>query len=118
MSNSDVAAPPRQTANGSEPGGGAAPDAGASLDLSYGDAMAELDTILADLESSAVDVDTLAAKVARGATLVRFCRDRLDRVQTDVGSVVSDLIGDAAPGGEEPGERAEAMAPGDDEAGS
>jgi len=62
-----------------------------TLDLSYLDAMDELDDILAQLESSAVDVDVLAERVARGAVLVRHCRQRLQRVQVEVEAVVDGL---------------------------
>jgi len=62
---------------------------------SYGDAMAELDDILAELESGKVDVDTLSQRVARGATLIRWCRERLDSVREDVDSVVSDMNTDS-----------------------
>ena len=64
------------------------------LDLSYTDALEELDDILAQLESTAVDVDVLAERVARGAMLVRYCRQRLQVVRTDVETVVDDLLDD------------------------
>ena len=62
---------------------------------SYGDAMAELDDILAELESGKVDVDTLCEQVARGALLIRWCRQRLDSVREDVDSVVSEMHADS-----------------------
>ena len=67
-----------------------------ALDLSYADALDELDDILAHLESSAVDVDVLAERVARGAVLVRYCRQRLRVVRADVDAVVDDLLDDDA----------------------
>lgn len=74
------------------------------LDLSYGEALSELDQILAELESSAVDVDVLAERVARGAVLVRFCRNRLHTVRADVEAVVDELLDDAPPPGDEHGQ--------------
>jgi exodeoxyribonuclease VII small subunit len=68
--------------------------------LSYADALGELDDILAQLDSSGVDVDTLADRVARGAVLVRYCRERLQAVRTDVGAVVGELLDDAATDGD------------------
>jgi exodeoxyribonuclease VII small subunit len=62
------------------------------LDLPYSDALEELDEILAQLESTSIDVDELAEKVARGAELVRYCRQRLQVVRTDVEAVVDDLL--------------------------
>jgi exodeoxyribonuclease VII small subunit len=41
-------------------------------------AMAELNEIVAELESDALDVDHLAERVARAAQLVSLCRDRID----------------------------------------
>ena len=67
-------------------------DTGGDLDLSYAEALEELDDILDQLESTTVDVDVLADRVARGAVLVRFCRQRLGVVKTDVEAVVDDLL--------------------------
>ncbi len=66
--------------------------------LSYAEALAELDEILGQLESSTVDVDVLAERVARGAQLVRFCRQRLQVVRVDVDTVVEQLLDDTAGG--------------------
>ncbi len=72
----------------------------ASVDqLGYGEALSELEAILVELESSMVDVDTLAAKVGRAAELVSHCRTRLAVVRSDVSRVVAGL--DAAPGAAE-----------------
>lgn len=60
-------------------------------ELGYGAALSELEGILAELESSMVDVDTLATKVGRAAVLVAHCRDRLAVVRNDVADVVADL---------------------------
>jgi exodeoxyribonuclease VII small subunit len=68
------------------------------LGLSYAEALAELDDILAQLESSTIDVDVLADRVARGAALVRYCRQRLRVVRLDVDVVVEQLIDDGAGG--------------------
>lgn len=57
----------------------------------YGLALEELEELLEELEDAEIDVDHLAARVARGVELVRFCRDRLAVVTADVDNVVSDL---------------------------
>lgn len=44
----------------------------------FAEAMAELNEIVAELESDALDVDHLAERVARAAQLVTLCRDRID----------------------------------------
>ncbi|MDH3681658.1 MAG: exodeoxyribonuclease VII small subunit [Acidimicrobiia bacterium] len=71
-------------------------DPGEDLDLSYAEALEELDDILDQLEATTVDVDVLADRVARGAVLVRFCRQRLRRVRADVDVVVDELLDTAA----------------------
>lgn len=64
--------------------------------LRYGEALAELEELLDELEDVDIDVDHLADRVARGVELVRFCRDRLAVVTADVDQVVADLlVGDA-----------------------
>jgi len=67
-------------------------DDGIDEDLTYSDALEELEALLDELEVSDVDVDRLAERVARGVKLVRFCRARLDVVTDDVQSVVSELL--------------------------
>ncbi len=73
------------------------------LDLTYAEALDELDEILSELEATSVDVDVLADRVARGAVLVRYCRQRLQVVRSDVEAVVDTLMepadGHPAPNG-------------------
>ena len=64
-------------AKGSEPG--------------YGEAMAELDAILAELEGDELDVDVLAARVQRASELLKVCQARIVRAQQDVDRIVADL---------------------------
>jgi exodeoxyribonuclease VII small subunit len=63
---------------GSEPGG-------------YGAALAELEEILDEIEDDAVDVDVLAARVARAGELLQFCRDRITAARVEVERIVSEL---------------------------
>jgi exodeoxyribonuclease VII small subunit len=58
----------------------------------YGAALAELEALLEDLERADIDVDHLSKRVARGAELIRFCRERLDVVDRDVAAVVEGLL--------------------------
>ena len=64
----------------------------ATSGLRYGEALDELEELLDELEDAEIDVDRLADRVARGVELVRFCRDRLAVVTTDVDQVVADLL--------------------------
>jgi exodeoxyribonuclease VII small subunit len=57
----------------------------------YAAALAELESILDDLERSDVDVDVLAAKVTRASELIAFCRDRIGGARLQIEQVIADL---------------------------
>jgi exodeoxyribonuclease VII small subunit len=59
--------------------------------IGYAEAVAELEEILADLESDDVDVDHLATQVKRAADLIELCRGRLDLARTEITRIVADL---------------------------
>lgn len=63
----------------------------------YAAAIDELETILDELETDDLDVDVLADKVARAATLVRFCRRRIGDARVEVEAIVADLDADDVP---------------------
>jgi exodeoxyribonuclease VII small subunit len=65
--------------------------AGPLEELSYADALAELEAILDSLEADRVDVDTLAARVERAAALIRLCRNRLGAARVHVEAIVGEL---------------------------
>jgi len=57
----------------------------------YAEALAELETILAQLERTDVDVDVLATQVTRASELIGFCRDRIGNARLQIEQVVADL---------------------------
>ena len=57
----------------------------------YAQALSELDAILRELESSDVDVDRLADRVARAAELIALCRDRISAARIRIDEVIADL---------------------------
>jgi exodeoxyribonuclease VII small subunit len=57
--------------------------------LSYESAAAELQQIVRDLQSEAVGIDELAAKIARANELIRFCRERLRMTEEEIGKLTS-----------------------------
>jgi exodeoxyribonuclease VII small subunit len=63
-------------------------------ELGYAMALDELDGILRELESSDVDVDRLADRVARAADLIALCRDRIDAARFRIDEVIADLDAD------------------------
>jgi exodeoxyribonuclease VII small subunit len=60
-------------------------------DLGYAAMLAELESILRDLDAVDVDVDVLAERVARAAWLVDACRQRIDQAQLAVEQVVASI---------------------------
>jgi exodeoxyribonuclease VII small subunit len=57
----------------------------------YAEAVAELDRILLQLDSSQLDIDLLGDHVARAAELIAVCRDRIDTARMRVTEIVADL---------------------------
>ena len=80
--------------------------AGDPLTPSYSAALAELEAILAELESGEVDIDLLAAQVRRAAELLELCRDRVDEARVEVTRIVAQIDDDAAGTAPEPSDRA------------
>ena len=60
-------------------------------EIGYADAMHELGEILQELERDDLDVDVLAVRVQRASELIRLCRERIARAQSDVDRIVTDL---------------------------
>ena len=59
--------------------------------IGYAQAMAEIEAILRELESSSVDVDHLAERVQRASVLITLCRDRIVHARMQVDQVVAQL---------------------------
>lgn len=60
-------------------------------EIPWADAIAELELILTRLDDDALDVDVLAAQVARAAELIGLCRDRIANTKLEVERIVGDL---------------------------
>ncbi|MBQ6869000.1 MAG: exodeoxyribonuclease VII small subunit [Alistipes sp.] len=54
------------------------------VDISYSEAMAEIEKILSSLQSSDCDVEALAKRVERASELIDLCRKRLRKAEADV----------------------------------
>jgi len=59
--------------------------------IAYGDAVAQLERILAELESDDVDVDRLSERVRVAVELIRVCRERITETEMEVTRIVADL---------------------------
>lgn len=60
-------------------------------EIRWADAIAELELILTRLDDDALDVDVLAAQVARAAELIALCRDRIANTKLEVERIVGEL---------------------------
>lgn len=56
----------------------------------YGEAIAEVEAILAGFENGNMDVDRLSAEVKRATELIRFCQSRLNKAEKDVAKILED----------------------------
>lgn len=61
--------------------------------MTYAAAMAEIETILAKMNEANPDIDALAAQVRRAGELIKFCRERLAKVEAEV----SEALGEEQP---------------------
>ena len=62
-------------------------------ELCFAGAMAELSTIVEELESDDLDVDLLATRVDRAASIVEWCRSRIDGTRFQVEEILTRLDG-------------------------
>lgn len=63
--------------------------------MSFETAMAELETIVQDLEGGQVDLDASIALYSRGALLKRHCETKLNAASEQVEKIVADSAGNA-----------------------
>ena len=57
-------------------------------EVSYAEAMAEVEQILARFNTQQMDVNTLAAEVKRATELIAQCKERLVRAEREVAEVL------------------------------
>jgi exodeoxyribonuclease VII small subunit len=75
-----------------------------SRQLSYSQALMELEQIISEIEGEDIDVDVLATKVKRAAFLVKLCRTRLRNAEDDVKKVLAEIEADLDEGSVSPEE--------------
>ena len=76
--------------------------------MTYREAIEELETILRALETDAVDVDDLTARVERSAELIRLCRHKLRHAEASLDRVFDSLDEDEENGTDEEEDKNEA----------
>lgn len=63
------------------------------IKLSYKEAMAEIESIVAKLEENQLDVDELSEKVKRVSQLITFCKAKLHETEEDVEKILKNIEG-------------------------
>ena len=58
--------------------------------ISYSEAVAEIETILQNIEEGKLDVDELTKKVSRVTDLLKICRDKLYLTEKQIGKILDD----------------------------
>lgn len=58
--------------------------------ISYGDAVAEIEAILQEIEEGKLEVDELASKVNRVTDLLKICRDKLYLTEKQIGEILDE----------------------------
>ena len=65
---------------------------------SFGEAVAEVEQILAGLEADDVDIDRLGDEVKRAVELIQLCRQKLEKTDREVRDLVAGLQAEDAAG--------------------
>ncbi|MCQ2245620.1 MAG: exodeoxyribonuclease VII small subunit [Bacteroidaceae bacterium] len=58
--------------------------------LTYTDAMKELEQLVAQLEDNLIDIDVLSCKVKRAQELIKFCKDKLIATDAEIKKVMEE----------------------------
>jgi len=59
--------------------------------MRYGDAMAELEGLLDEIDGDEVDLDELALKVERASRLISMCRGKIEQTEMQVKAIIEGL---------------------------
>jgi exodeoxyribonuclease VII small subunit len=73
---------------------------GKGKQITYYQALTELEKIVNEIESEKIDLDLLAEKVKRAAQLIKFCRIKLRSTEEDVKKALSDVDDNEGQGAE------------------
>ena len=60
-------------------------------EMSYDEAVTELQAILSDMQSETLSIDDLTFSIKRASELLQSCRDRLHSTEKEVNSVIEKL---------------------------
>lgn len=60
-------------------------------EITYKQAVMELEAIVAKMDSNELDLDSLAKYTSRALELLKFCKDRLFKIDTEVEKCLEEL---------------------------
>lgn len=63
----------------------------AKKEQTYGEAMKELQEIMNSVENDNLDVDVLMQKVKRAAELIKFCKEKLLKTNSEIQKVLDNI---------------------------
>lgn len=58
-------------------------------EISYSEAIAQVESIIAKLNTDNFDVDTLASEVKKATELIALCKQKLSKAEQDVETVIN-----------------------------
>lgn len=62
----------------------------AKKNISYDEAITELETIVAEMENENISVDDLSARVKRATELIGMCRKKLSATEEEVNKILNE----------------------------
>ena len=60
-------------------------------ELTYASAIAEIEEIMAQIESNELDIDKLTESVKRVTALIKFCKTKLYETEEEVNRVIKEI---------------------------
>lgn len=64
----------------------------AKKDISFNEAVIEIEDILRNIESGELDVDKLSVEVKRATELIKQCQKKLRSTEDEINSIFKDLV--------------------------
>jgi exodeoxyribonuclease VII small subunit len=61
-------------------------------DLTFNEAVNEIEGILKEIENGELDVDRLSVNVKRASELIKFCQKKLKSTEDEINGIFKDLI--------------------------
>ena len=83
-------------------------DGGTGGELSFSQAMEELESVLRRIEGDEIDIDQLGRELGHAAELLEICRKKIRRAEVEVQQIVEVIEEEAADSGDPAGDPQEA----------